>query len=606
MVKSIANRYNEYMSQIDDIKAAIDIVDVIGQKIELKRVGSYWRGLSPWTNEKSPSFFVSPSYQRFKDYSSGKSGDVFTFLQEYDGLTFAEALQELADKAGIALEKYQASAQDLEISQIYQVLNLAKEYYHYLLNTHPAGQTGRDYAKARGITRQSIKVFQLGVATDSWDGLIRYLHGKKKFSLDLLDSAGLIVRKNHKSYDRFRNRLIFPLTNHRGQVVGFSGRVMDSTTKTAKYINSPETKLYHKSNHLYGFSELFQEINKKESVIVTEGELDVISSAQAHVNNIVAIKGSALTDGHVQLLKRAAKTILLCLDSDSAGIRATKRAIPIINQHQLELRVIELPADSDVDDLAKKTPDTWRQLAKSAVSVYEYLLDVALTQFDPSTPDGKRHIVDELAPTFAAIPHAVEKEYYVKLLANKLEVKVSTLLEDLTRVGKPDKTQPKTKLHQPKKTSIQGSQLTELEKYIWFLLLNAENVDVDSYLNQVLSLVFSEPKLNQVVKAIEAAPKPIQLSKLTTTLAEDLQEFIFELTYQPSLVAKLPQLDITQELKHHFPRLQRELLKAKLQSLSAQLAKLDRLKELTTQQQTQHQAILTQISDITKQLAEIE
>src|SRR5690606_35001535 len=207
-------------------------------------------------------------------------------------------------------------------------------------------------------TQNSIKLFQLGYSSPGWDGLVRYLHTKKKYALADLEKAGLVIRGNGgRYYDRFRGRVMFPLKDHRGRVVGFSGRLLESDAKEAKYINTPETLLYHKSHMLYGYKELFAEIKKKEEVIVVEGEFDVISSAQAHVNNVVAIKGSALTKDQVKLLARAAKKIILCLDADAAGAEATRRAIEVVGDTEVELRVIDLSGltegEKDVDELAR-------------------------------------------------------------------------------------------------------------------------------------------------------------------------------------------------------------------------------------------------------------
>ncbi|MDQ3007992.1 MAG: DNA primase, partial [bacterium] len=329
------------MSQIQEVKEASDIVALIGERIQLQRSSSNFRGLCPFHGERSPSFFVSETMQRYKCFGCGETGDVFTFLERYEAMTFGESMKYLAERAGIALTQYHSNQEDDHKEQLLAVLNLAKEYYHYLLTTHPAGEPARAYLKERGITAESIRLFQLGYSLDSWQELLSYLHGKKKFSLELLAEAGLTVSgKQNRPYDRFRGRLMFPLTNHRGQVVGFSGRILDSEAKEAKYINSPETTLYHKSQMLYGYSELFQEIRKKKEIIIVEGEVDVISSSQAHVNNVAAIKGSAFTADHLKLISRVAETLLFSLDMDSAGTAATKRAITLTKDHALDLRVI--------------------------------------------------------------------------------------------------------------------------------------------------------------------------------------------------------------------------------------------------------------------------
>ena len=277
------------MSQVQEVKEATEIVEVIGLRVSLTRSGKYFKGNCPFHSERSPSFFVDEVLQRYKCFGCGESGDVINFLEKYEGMSFGEALEELAQKAGITLKKYKKSKDDIVTDEILEVLSLARQYYNYLLTEHKSGDVARKYLKNRKVTSESIKLFQMGYALEQWDGLIKFLHNQKKYSLSILEQAGLVIKgRNHRYYDRFRGRIIFPLKDHRGRVVGFSGRKIDGDEKDAKYINSPETILYHKSKMLFGFSELYQEIRKAEFIVVVEGEFDVVSSTQAHMNAIVA------------------------------------------------------------------------------------------------------------------------------------------------------------------------------------------------------------------------------------------------------------------------------------------------------------------------------
>ena len=254
------------MSQIQEVKDANNIVEIVGEKIDLRPSGSSFKARCPFHSEKTPSFFVHPEMQRYRCFGCGATGDVLDFLQNYDGMTFYEALKYLADRASITLKDFNRTSEDEEREQLLGILNLAKEYYHYLLTQHEAGKPALAYLKERGTNSQSIKLFNLGYSLSSWDGLIKYLHQKKKYPLELIAKTGLIIKgKGDRYYDRFRGRVMFPLKNHRGQVVGFSGRLLTAQAKEAKYINSPETSLYHKSKLLYGYSELFREIRKANS-----------------------------------------------------------------------------------------------------------------------------------------------------------------------------------------------------------------------------------------------------------------------------------------------------------------------------------------------------
>ena len=239
------------MSQIKEVKDATNIVEVVAEKIKLENSGANFKACCPFHNEKTPSFFVNPGLQRYRCFGCGANGDVLDFLQNFEGITFYEALKTLADRAGITLKEFQKSQDDEEREKLLEIMSFAKEYYYYLLTKHEVGQIGRDYLKNRDITNESIKIFQLGFATNAWDSLLKYLHQKKKFPLNLIEKTGLIIKgRSGGYYDRFRERLIFPLKNHRGQVVGFSGRLLSQSPKEAKYINSPETLLYHKSKML--------------------------------------------------------------------------------------------------------------------------------------------------------------------------------------------------------------------------------------------------------------------------------------------------------------------------------------------------------------------
>lgn len=424
------------MSQVQTVKEATDIVQLIHERITLQRSGNSWRGLCPFHGEKSPSFFVNEQFQRYKCFGCGESGDAFTFLEKYEGMTFGEALTTLAKRAGIELTEFKQSKEDDDRARFLQLLTQAKEYYHYILTSHPVGEPARQYLKQRGITKESIMLFQLGYAPPEWDGLLHYLTKKKHATEADIKAIGLIITGQHgRSYDRFRDRIMFPLKNHRGQVVGFSGRVLNPSEKEAKYINTPETSLYHKSKLLFGFSELYQEIRKQREVLVMEGEFDVISSAQAHVNHVVAVKGSVVTADHFALLKRAVDRVILSLDADSAGREASKRAITLAKAVDIEVRVLVVPSGKDPDELARTNPGAWREASKTSISVYEFLIQSALKLFDPATPEGKRAIMKEVGPAIAEISLVVEQDFYIKRLSELLRVSPELVRQDVQRIS---------------------------------------------------------------------------------------------------------------------------------------------------------------------------
>ncbi|HPS40641.1 MAG TPA: DNA primase [Candidatus Woesebacteria bacterium] len=574
------------MSQIHEIKEANNIVEVIGERIKLDASGVNFKAYCPFHNEKTPSFFVNPNLQRYRCFGCGANGDVLDFLQNFEGITFYEALKTLADRAGITLQEFQRGKDDEEREKLLEILNLAKEYYHFLLTKHEVGQIGRDYLQNRGINGESIKIFQLGIATAAWDSLLKYLHQKKKYPLDLIEKTGLIIKgRNGGYYDRFRERLIFPLKNHRGQVVGFSGRLLSQSAKEAKYINSPETLLYHKSKMLYGYSELFREIKKKEQVVVVEGEFDMISSAQAHVNNVVAIKGSALTQDQVTLLARVAKTIILALDADEAGIKATERAIGIVKEKGIDLKVIDLKHTAalstedqvkDPDELAREKPKVWREVVDGAVSVYEFLINHALDLYDPQTADGKRQIINRLAPIIENIDHVVEKEFYLQKLSLALNVKESLLKEDIARFGqrKPTTLQTQTE-KEAASVNVFKSYQERNEEYLMFLLFSYKPDLIQEKAIALKDFVFKSSGFKQVIEKLALYKGTFDLKNFASSLAEDLKKSLMDVLLNEEYEKNAKEGDLEKEWQATLSRVKKESLRDEIVMINQEISELD-------------------------------
>ncbi len=596
------------MSQIQQVKEATNIIEILGEKITLQRAGTYWRALCPFHGEKSPSFFVSEQFQRYKCFGCGEHGDVFTFLQKYDGLTFGEAIQLLADRAGIKLESFRPDPAEEQRKKMLEILDLAKEYYCYLLTEHEAGEPGRAYLRERGVTAESIKVFQLGYALPAWDGLIAYLHGKKGYALEDLDAAGLIAAgRNGNPYDRFRGRLMFPLKNHRGQVVGFSGRVLEKDVKEAKYINSPETLLYHKSQMLFGYSELYQFLRQSKSAVVVEGEFDVISSAQAHVNNVVAIKGSALTADHLRLLGRVVEQVIFSLDVDDAGIKATKRAIELSADLPLEIRVVRVPSGKDPDEMARLDPAGWRDAVKASVSVYEFLLQAALQQYDATSPEGKRKIVTEMAPVLTSISHAVEQEVYVRKLAAALGTKEETLRQDMRTFGnRPTrKSVPVRRTEKPENSETKHTPVSKLdpkrakaEQFVLFLLFNQPAAQWPKLAKDVSMFVWHTPAVTGVITSLMQAR---DANQWLANLDEDIRECVFDWQSQRGIMMPEGDDEWQREWQHAQATLEQLSTHDQLQQIQTELGELDRLAELTPEQQAKQEELLRKIVQLRQQ-----
>lgn len=584
------------MSQIKQVKESIDIVDLVSERLELQRAGANLKANCPFHSEKSPSFFVNQQLQRYRCFGCGETGDVFNFLEKYEGMTFAESLKYLADRAGIELNDFKPSADDERRDRILAILELSKSFFHYLLTEHPSGEKARNYLKERGITQESIRLFQMGYVPSGWDHLLKYLNKKKKYSLEDIAASGMIITgKNKRYYDRFRDRIMFPLTNHRGQVVGFSGRVLEKDAKTAKYINSPETEVYHKSELLFGYSHLYQEIRKAEEVIVAEGEMDVVSSAQAHVNNIVAIKGSALTDEQLKLLNRTVNKVLLSLDMDQAGIEATKRGIKLAQKYDLELRVIQIPGGKDPDELARENPKAWRDAAKNSISVYEFFLRSAFQNHDEKTPEGKRKIIDELAPIFGNISHMVEQDYYIKKLADSLEVREAIVRSDITKFKDKGKIENSKTEKIETKEKTKKSKQQKIEELLLFLLLRFPSDQVSQKAKQLLDHQLSTIELTQIIAKIAAVSNNFELANFSKSLPEDQQAFLSEVYLSPEYIDSLEDIKLEAEWKESLKNLSQISVSDKISKITSQLDAIDAKKDKTPEDEELQSELLRQI-----------
>lgn len=465
------------MSDIDEVKSRLNIVDVIGERVTLKKAGHHFKALCPFHHEKTPSFVVSPERNMWKCFGCGKGGSVIDFVMEYEHVDFVEALEELAQKAGVKLERHNLETPEGKLKEkIYEVNHLASEYYHYILTKHPLGERGRLYLKSRGVTDKSIKTFMLGYSPNSWDGLTKYLR-KKGYDEKLLETSGLLVRGTRTGYDRFRGRIMFTLKDHRGNVAGFSGRVLDPDIKEAKYINTSETPAYSKSNMLFGLDVTKNAIQAANEAIIMEGELDVISSFQEGVSNVVAIKGSALTEGHVNLLKRFTERLLFCLDSDLAGDAASRRGIEIADRAGLDMRIIVLPQGKDPDEAARTNPGLFKKAIEKAIPIYDYFISSALKRYDAGSAYGKKKISEEILPVLGSIENGIVQGHYMKELAISLDVGEDVIRESLDKLkrGKAGAWNKKT----GEEIEIQGpvSRLEKLELFILALLLQSKTAD---------------------------------------------------------------------------------------------------------------------------------
>lgn len=459
------------MDQVEEVKSKVDIVEIIGSRVTLKKAGRHFKGLCPFHSEKSPSFIVSPERQSYKCFGCQEGGDVLTFLQKYEGYSFLEALESMAAKVGVTLQSYRPTEADSRRKKILEILSLASEYYSYLLNKHESGAVARDYLAGRGIRSESIKKFNLGYSPSQWRSVSDFLIKKKGYRIEEVEASGLIIIAGEgKYYDRFRGRVMFPLKDHKGVVVGFSGRTLSKDPQEAKYINSPETSTYHKSQMLYGLYENREAIRKEDKIVLVEGELDMIPSVQANVPYVVAIKGSAFTAEQAQIISRYTRNVYMSLDADSAGQEAIKRAVVIAETLDLSIRVVQIKGGKDPGDVAGENPTAWREMVKKAVLYWDFLIESASAKSDPKSGEGAGEITREVIPALSQIANKVVQAHYVRLLATKLGVGESVVYEE---IGRFNKKQELTHLRSVVSNIEQGagSRSAELALYALSLLL---------------------------------------------------------------------------------------------------------------------------------------
>lgn len=602
------------MSQIQEIKDRLDILEIAGERIQLQRSGKNYRATCPFHSEKTPSFYVSPELQRFICFGCRKQGDVFTFVQEFDRLTFPETMELLAEKAGVELEKTFHDPQEDQRRRLLTILDHAQKYYSFLLQEHAIGEPGREYLKERGTHSQVQKTFGLGYAPSGWDHLTTYLAKKKKHSLEDIVATGLAIKSQKGGiYDRFRHRLMFPLHDHRGRVVGFSGRLLDATAKEAKYINTPETALYHKRTLLFGYWQNLEFIRDKEAVIITEGEFDVLSSTQAHVGNIVAIKGSALTEEQIRILARTVKTIYLALDADGAGIEATKRAITLVQNFPVALRVIPLHGGKDPDDLARSTPKGWREMTKQHVSAFEYVLDQSFAQQDADTADGQKNITNEMLTLLSTIDHAVERTFYLRQLAERLGVGEHVLQEQWETQQKQHTAQslapkrPVAKTDDDTKnaeTPTSGQTEDSQGAYMVQLLVRQDPAQLPKDLT-INPEWFALPIHRRIVAAYVEWPESHEswsLAMFSARLPDELKQelsqlYLTELTVESSLVAQEIALSATQ-LEQRWRRQELEKVGARLSELETLFESSE--SEPTAEQEAEYSTLQERLKNLTK------
>lgn len=535
----------------------------------------------------------------FSVANCGESGDVISFIEKYEGMEFYEVLKYLADKVGVKLKPTRFRQQG-EKEKLYQINSFAAKFYEYILLKHKAGKVALSYLTSqRGLSLETIKKFRLGYSPDVYFAIKSFLVDKKGFVAGDLEKSGLAYKTQRGYIDRFRGRVVFPLFDHRGNVSGFAGRILPTKKKLdlAKYINTPETPVYHKSNLLYGLSITKSEIKKKGKAVVVEGELDLISSYQAGIKNIIALKGSAFTEGQARLLGRFAQKIILSLDADIAGDAAARRGISIAEEAGLEVSVVKLVGYKDPDDIARKDPVLYKKLLSKPIGVWDYIVDSTFEKYDISTGVGKSKVSKDLIPVLAIIPDDIVKAHYVEKTAKKLNVPTEAVVRQILKVKDFEKKTVAGESGITKEPSKTRREILE-ERFLALLLQGDPNKLIKKGTASLIKGTFIKSlfeEMKKFKKINKWSPK-----KFATALPNELRTGFNNMFLNGSVLVDKGGISVEKEVDLVLSELKILEIKEKLNKLTNEIRNLELQKKakLLTKKQKEFAKLTNKLSDL--------
>ena len=564
--------------EIEEIKNRLNIAEVVGEYIRLTKAGSAWKALCPFHNEKSPSFMVSEERGSWHCFGCGKGGDVFSFVMELEGIGFREALEQLAGKAGVELKRTvnreQESVNNDKKAELYKILELATKWYEKNLWEGRGKEKILGYLRERGLNDQNIKKFRLGYAPDGWRNILEFLL-KKGYTINEINKTGLLVEKNSENkisdiryqmpdinyYDRFRDRIMFPIQDILGRVVGYSARVAPGgDEKNAKYVNTPQTALYDKGKILYGLNFAKVEIKKRNEAVLVEGNTDVIASHQAGFENTIAVSGTALTEDQIKILKRYSENLKMGFDMDAAGQTAARRSIKICLENDLNVKIISLSSGKDAADCLKENSEVWKKAVESASGVMEYFFQETFSRLDPKKPTDKKKIAQEILNVIKDISNPVEQSHWIKVLSGKIGTEEKVLMDVLEKV-KSKETQGAVR----EKEDEKGGRENSLEKNILGIILAFPN-ECRSGLSKIHVGDFQNEKEKAIIEAIKKDKENFSLEKVKALFSDYetgkfLAEAVFEAEAGFGQELSSKQIDPAGELERYTKRLKEKRLK---------------------------------------------
>jgi DNA primase len=568
-------------SSVDKIKERLSIEEVVGTYLKLEKAGNNFKARCPFHNEKTPSFFVSPDRGSYYCFGCGNKGDIFSFVQEFEGIDFVGALKILAERAGVELEKNPSKVTDKK-ERLYMLLDATTTFLQKNLSVE---DIPLEYLKNRGLTEKTIKDWRVGYVRDEWRSIYEHLKSKG-FTDDEMQRAGVIKTEGQNTYDRFRGRIMFPIFDSAGRVIAFSGRILHDDGKSAKYLNSPQTEVFDKSKTLYGYNYAKQSIRKFDFSILVEGQMDLLMCHQAGFSNAVASSGTALTSQHLSLLKRISNRIIMSFDSDNAGAKAAERGWMLGLASGMEVKVAAIPKGYDPADLILKDKEEFKKVLKDAVHIIEFLLDRVILE---NTDERKIGIAlkNKVLPFLSLLDSSMEKSHYVTKISDKTGIKEDAIWEDLKKVKIDDDYVVKEDVHEEKEEIKTGM---------------LRSGSVERSLASIIAL--TESSKDQITNPEELRKKVKDFigEEKYKEFSDELESMKGELSFEAeSYYGGLEKEKFNKEVEYILLNLQEEIFKKELSSHMVELKKAEAQKD--TDKAT---SILKRCNDITKLLNNIK
>ena len=543
---------------IQEIKDRLDIVEVVGDFVSLKKSGSSYKALSPFTTEKTPSFFVSPSKQIFKCFSTGKGGDAIEFLKEVDSMTYIEAIKYLGEKYGVEINESESNyVVNTEKESLLIVLNKTKEFFKENLNSSDGKSIAISYFDHRNISKEMVEKFELGYSLDKWDSLYNHLI-KNQFEDNQIINAGLILENNNKKYDRFRNRIIFPIHNLSGKVIAFGARIIKDEKNQPKYINSPETSLYIKSKVLYGLYQSKNNIRKEDTCYLVEGYTDVISLFQIEINNVVSSSGTSLTNEQIKLISRYTKNITILFDGDKAGIDASLRGMDLILENDMNVKIVSFPEGEDPDSYSKKVgKDKFLEFIKlNETNLINYKINLLNTKYKDD-PVKKSEMIFDIVRSISKIPNSIKRSVFLKEASNLLDINEQALISEMNKllIGKENKFSPTNNLIKEEKKEDNKtitSAINFYERECVRMLVNYGTTDfevigldrksfIDYFLNEIEDVEFENKNYLEIIEVFKREFKKDRIIDINYFLTDEfstLKDDIIDLSANKYEISK--------------------------------------------------------------------